>query len=287
MPARAIRFTISLTALAVIGVSLAALVFLVAFSDHAERYLSGVQPYQFLGKLEADLLDDYGQVFSVAHNSGDSVEATRKALRNGADVIEIDVITIGTTLYAGHDRPLPFVGSHVFRGPRLEVVWNVAREAEVIKLDLKQTSPGYVDRVIRFLEAQDEHPVIVSSHSADVLVRFESGYPRAVRLLSIKTPLAFEALKQDDRALAVIDGVTIRHTLLDEDSAGWLKERGYLIFAWTVNDLARVNELVELGVDAITTENLAILQLLGDNRTGELELVPPRRALPAPDPGEQ
>ncbi|GAB4332548.1 MAG: hypothetical protein Kow0010_18540 [Dehalococcoidia bacterium] len=286
MPARAIRFTISLTALGIIGVSVAALVFLVAFSDHAERYLSGVQPYQFLGKLDADLLDDYGQVFGVAHNSGDSVDATRKAHRNGADVIEIDVISIGSALYAGHDRPLPFVGSHVFRGPRLEVVWAVARDAEVIKLDLKETSPAYVDRVIRFLEAQDEHPVIVSSRSVDVLARFEAGYPRAVRLLSVKAHLALALLQDDERALAVIDGVTVRHTLLDEASAGWLKERGYLILAWTVNDLGRVNELVQLGVDAITTENLAILRLLGDNRTGELELVPPRRALPPPEPRE-
>lgn len=286
MPAQAIRFTISLTAVAVIGMALAALVFLVAFSDRAEQYLSGVQPYQFLGKLDAELLGDYGQVFGLAHNSGDSVGAARKSLRNGADVIEIDVITIGSTLYAGHDRPLPFVGSQVFRGPQLETVWEVSEEAEVIKLDLKQTSAGYVDRVIRFLEEREERPLIVSSHSAEVLARFEAEYPSAVRLLSIKTPLAFETLQGDERALEIIDGVTVRHTLLDEATVGWLKERGYLILAWTVNDLGRVNELVRLGVDAITTENLAILQLLGDNRKGEIDLESLRRTLPATEPGE-
>jgi len=35
-----------------------------------------------------------------------------------------------------------------------------------------------------------------------------------------------------------------------------------LILAWTVNDSQRLNELVRLGVDGITTANLAILQAL-------------------------
>lgn len=286
MPARAIRFTLSLTAVGVIAVSVAALVFLVAFSDHAERYLSGVQPYQFIGELDADLLDDYGQVFGVAHNSGDSVAATRKAMRNGADIIEIDVISIGSALYAGHDRPVPFIGSHVFRGPRLDAVWAVAGDAEVIKLDLKQTSPAYVDRVIGFLRAQEDRPLIVSSRSVDVLARFAAEYPEAIRLLSIKTDPALTALREDERGLDIIDGVSIRHDLLNRDAASWFEERGYLVLAWTVNDLGRVNELVELGVDAITTENLAILQLLGSHRTGEVALVPARRQLPSPQPGE-
>ena len=35
-----------------------------------------------------------------------------------------------------------------------------------------------------------------------------------------------------------------------------------MVIAWTVNDLARVNLLVEMGVAGITTDNLAILELI-------------------------
>jgi len=59
----------------------------------------------------------------------------------------------------------------------------------------------------------------------------------------------------------------------------WLKGEQVYVLAWTVNDLTRVNELVRLGVDAMTTDNLAIMELLGGQRRGERLLV--RRALPS------
>jgi glycerophosphoryl diester phosphodiesterase len=37
----------------------------------------------------------------------------------------------------------------------------------------------------------------------------------------------------------------------------------HLILAWTVNDGQRLSQLVRLGVDGITTANLAILRALG------------------------
>jgi glycerophosphoryl diester phosphodiesterase len=42
----------------------------------------------------------------------------------------------------------------------------------------------------------------------------------------------------------------------------WAHRHKLLILAWTVNDSQRLNELVRLGVDGITTANLAILQAL-------------------------
>ena len=49
---------------------------------------------------------------------------------------------------------------------------------------------------------------------------------------------------------------------------GWrieaLKERGYLIDAWTVNDIERFVELSSLGVDSITTDNLAFFDMSVD-----------------------
>lgn len=62
--------------------------------------------------------------------------------RYGADVVEADVILVNSTLYAGHDPPLPLIGRRFFRGPKLEEIWLEADAAEAIKLDLKESTPS-------------------------------------------------------------------------------------------------------------------------------------------------
>ncbi len=47
------------------------------------------------------------------------------------------------------------------------------------------------------------------------------------------------------------------------DLVAWLRQHKLLVLAWTVNDGQRFNELVRLGVNGITTANLAILRALG------------------------
>ena len=55
-------------------------------------------------------LDDYADVFAVAHNSGDDVRATLDAVAAGADVIEVDVIALDGQLYAAHAAPPIWIG---------------------------------------------------------------------------------------------------------------------------------------------------------------------------------
>jgi glycerophosphoryl diester phosphodiesterase len=42
----------------------------------------------------------------------------------------------------------------------------------------------------------------------------------------------------------------------------WAHQHTLLVLAWRVNDGKRLNQLLHLRVDAITTRNLAILQAL-------------------------
>lgn len=51
-------------------------------------------------------------------------------------------------------------------------------------------------------------------------------------------------------------GIDTRHDRLNETSVGLLKKNGIEINCWTVNDPARGKELVDLGVDYITTNIL-------------------------------
>lgn len=45
------------------------------------------------------------------------------------------------------------------------------------------------------------------------------------------------ALQADAQLVALIDGVTIRETLVDEETIRWLDERGLHVLVWTANDL--------------------------------------------------
>lgn len=266
------------TSLAV-GIVAASLLALAVFrEDLFEVFTAGKEPRLLFDPSDAEQVELLRRTFGVAHNSGDSLVATRRALRAGADVIEVDVVSLRGELYAGHDPPLPLVGPRVFRGPRLEEVWVVARAADYVKLDLKESSPPYLRAVASFLNREKAERVIVSSRDLASLEFLARELPQAILLLSVPSASRLAALRTDTRALEVIDGVTLRHTLLDEESARWFEERGLLVFVWTVNDFARVAELARQGVDGVTTDNLAILTFLGANRPDERVLVSRRVA---------
>jgi glycerophosphoryl diester phosphodiesterase len=235
-------------------------------------WLHGEQPAQFYLALDTDLLDDYSRVFGVAHNSGDSVATTRAALEHGADVIEIDVIAIRDQLFAAHRTPPRFVLPRIYRGPRLAAIWEAAVGADVIALDLKASTTRYLELVTEFLNAREDPPdrqVIVMSRDRASFDLLADRTPHAFRFLSVGAPEHLAALRGDPSLVQVIDGIAIRESLLDDATIRWLKERQLLIFAWTISDLARTNELVALGIDGITTDNLAILELLGGQERHE------------------
>jgi glycerophosphoryl diester phosphodiesterase len=209
---------------------------------------------------------------SAAAVAGDSVRATKRALRRGADVIEIDVVLVGGHLYGGHERPLPVVGKRVFRGPRLDAVWKQAQRAEAIQLDLKQSSAGFVERLLAFLEDHPHANTIVSTPSMTVVRAFRRESPWVIRLLSVPNEQALARLRGSPASIAEIDGVSIRQSILTEDDATWLKTNRLLILAWVVNDARRLNELVRFGIDAAISDNLAMIELLGGHGRAETSL---------------
>ena len=60
---------------------------------------------------------------------GEAGRTLAKALRYGADVIEIDVISARGQLVAGRIQPLPQLARQVFRGPTLAEAWDRAAAA--------------------------------------------------------------------------------------------------------------------------------------------------------------
>lgn len=224
----------------------------------------------FYRELDADLLDDYGAVLAVAHNAGDSPKATQLAIEHNADVIEIDVASNSTTLYAAHAPP-KFVVPSALTASSLNQAWRTAAEHATVMLDLKQSSRSFLVRVASFLHSRPTSDVIVVSRSRSALAFLNRELPQATLLYSVSTRTTLDSVLHDQEFASVIDGVSAASGLLDESTIGALKERSLMTFAWVVNRIHRVNELVSHGVDGIITDNLALLELLGDDLNEEPE----------------
>lgn len=275
--AAACRTVVVVLACLVISGCLVLLGMFVLDPDGAEEWTVGRRPNQYFTDIDHDLRtfsnDAYGAVFGVAHNSGGSIEATLEALINGADVIEVDVVELDGVLYSAHTPPLPFLGQRWFRGPRLDRVWAASLGADAVMLDLKEITPGYVRLVGDFLESRpSSRQAIVASRSPWVLQLLRVRAPDAVLLLSVPDETVLRAMQNNEDLLDTIDGITVRHTVLDAENAAWLGDQRLLVFAWTVKDLERVNELMRLGVDGITSDNLAIINLFAGDVRGEREV---------------
>jgi hypothetical protein len=259
----------SVAAVVITVVTAATWLWTVILRDLTQRYTRGERPGQFSGDLEADLLDDYGLVFVIAHNAGDDAETAQNALDHNADAVEIDVIMAGGRLYAAHAIPPRWVSQWIFRGPRLEDAWEIVAKADAVALDLKDDSSVYEDALVAFLSARAHEQVVLMSRSLESLMRLKARLPNAHMYLSVPDREAFDRLAGAHELAPQLDGISMQHSQITGDTMATLKAREQRIIAWTVNDLARVNELVRLGVDGITTDNLAILSLLGGRERTE------------------
>jgi glycerophosphoryl diester phosphodiesterase len=55
-----------------------------------------------------------------------------------------------------------------------------------------------------------------------------------------------------------LDAVTVRHTYLDRATVGRLRQHQPRVIAWTVEKVYRAEELADLGVAGITSDNPAV-----------------------------
>jgi glycerophosphoryl diester phosphodiesterase len=247
-----------------IAVALALIVTLAIAWPHVQRFTTGLPPDQFHRELDPTLTKDYPETLGIAHNAGNRLETIKTALSHGADVIEVDVISVRGTLVGGRDQPWPWLSNHLFRGPTLTEVWKAAASAEVIKLDLKQDDAKYVDAVADFLEPRaSSRQVMVASRDAQSLMMLHERVPGATMVFSMGFPDAVDHLRSDAALRSAIGAVSVFQGLVTADLVTWLHEQHLLVLAWTVNDVHRLNALIRDGVDGVTTANLAILHALG------------------------
>ena len=232
---------------------------------YVQRYTGSAPPSQFYDKVQQEpaLAHDYPRVLGVAHNAGNNLGTLSTALHYGADVIEVDVISARGQLVAGRNHWWGWLARQVFRGPTLVQAWDGAAAAGTVKLDLMQTDRGFLNDLVAFVapRARSRH-VMISSRDPNALLYLHSRLPDVTMLFSVAGPDAVHQLKSDAALQRAIGGVSVFQGLVDPNLVTWVHEHRLVILAWTVNDSERFNQLVRLGVDGITTGNLAILRSL-------------------------
>jgi len=253
------RWTIRVPAIAVLLLVLNGL----PWSGRADEARWGQRPAQYYAPLATELRLGSADVLGIAHNAGNRVVSAQVALAHGADVMEIDVRAINGNLYAAHTPPPGWLPSQAYSGLTFEQAWTQAAGARYVQLDLKDTSSATTRVVADFLERHTgERRVFLSSKSFRALEVIHERTEDVGLVLSLGNGYELQTLLEAPERAEILTGVSVRATLLDAETMDWFKERGLLVIAWTVNDVDRLNDLVALGIDAVSTDNLAILDAL-------------------------
>ena len=236
---------------------------LVVAWPQARVYAGVAPPRQFSEALDPALPPGHSPVLGVAHNAGNNPATTAAALEHGADVIEIDVISVRGQLVAGRQQPWRWLAERAFRGPTLAQAWDDASAARIIKLDLQQNDRPLLDELVTFLAPRSgPGRVMISTRDAAALLYLRPRLPDATLLFTLASPDAVRRLFSDPALLAAIGGVSAFEGLVDRSLVTRVHQQGLLVLAWTVNDGGPLTRVVRLGVDGVTTANLAVLQAL-------------------------
>jgi glycerophosphoryl diester phosphodiesterase len=204
-------------------------------------------------------------VLLVAHNAGNQEETARRAAGHDAAGMELDVRYVDGVLYATHSAPSSFMPKRAWQAPRLRDAWAYSSDATVLKLDLKSTGQGALDALVRFIKARPtDQQILIVSKNLNALAFIEQELPDTVQILSLSTGNDIDLLLEESGRVDGVDGVSVPQWALSPHRIEGLKSRGYLIDAWTVNDVDRLVELTSMGVDAITTDNLAFFDMAVD-----------------------
>jgi hypothetical protein len=227
-------------------------------------YTGSAAPEQFYRAVSVPTSTANPNVLAVAHNAGNNPATTARALHYGADVIEIDVITVHGALAAGRAHGFRWLAERVFRGPTLAAAWQHASAARVIKLDLQRDDRVLLRALVGFLHTvSPQRRVMISTRDANAIEYLRPRVGAGVTLLfSVPFPDAVRRVQSDSALQHAIGGISVFQGLVSDALVSWAHEHRLVVLAWTVNDSDGFARLLQRHVDGITTANLAIVRAL-------------------------
>uniref|UniRef100_A0A803LHE5 glycerophosphodiester phosphodiesterase n=1 Tax=Chenopodium quinoa TaxID=63459 RepID=A0A803LHE5_CHEQI len=217
----------------------------------------------------------------VCAHGGDSTNAFpntmaayRSALRSRVDCIEIDVsCSADGVLFALHDRELQRIsGNHTSRVGYLSM-------KEINELDAALQFPKVLDD--QKVPTLEDALRLVSGSVRQVILDAKVGPPLyekglVEKILAVVGYIVMKDPKTGFRSnllrMKRAGIVGVYHPLIDEKLVQILHWRNKKIYAWTVDDMVSMQDMLISSVDAVVTSNPALLQqLMLDTRTLCLE----------------
>jgi glycerophosphoryl diester phosphodiesterase len=179
-------------------------------------------------------------------------------------------------LKSEHSWRLPLWRSYIAleRNPlALEEVLARAKDRRGLLLDIKgeygDREEALAQALARMLERMDmEEQATICGQNWPLLGHVRAAAPHLKVHYSIDSAdqfKAFQAMLERDP----IRRICLNHSLIEEPLIERLKGLGMTIYTWTVDELWRAHELLELGVDGIISNSLELLGLLGVSSRGQ------------------
>ncbi len=233
--------------------------------------------------------------YAIAHRAGNNLHDLERALTAGVDSIECDFWHDRGRLALRHERKLPalpvwydrwYIRFSVGELRLPDLLREINFRSELF-LDIKSSTPLAAEAVLRLYHDNESMMprTLVSSRQWRLLDQLGAAGTELQMFYSVGRASGLEALYRRARTSPRPAGTSIRHTLLSQDVVARLHAAGLQVFAWTVNNRRRAEELLEWGVDGLISDDVSLHAALG-HRPHE-RLVPTRRAVKPADPPER
>lgn len=211
--------------------------------------------------LELDLHSTSDGVIICLHD--DTVDRTT----NGTGEVtamtfeELRGLDAGYTFSTDDDETFPFRGSGL-RVPSFEEVLD-AFPNEFFVIEIKQEEPSIITNVIDLITARDMMgQVILASMTDTVIAEIRDTLPDVHTSFATGEMVTYITMTESNEATYEPPArfVQIPHTGLEETLMARALRFDLKVHAWTVNDREDMEELIELGVDGLITDDPATLR---------------------------
>jgi glycerophosphoryl diester phosphodiesterase len=213
--------------------------------------------------LEVDLHSTLDGVLVVIHD--DTVDATT----NGTGAVQEQTFEELRKLDAGYEFEKD--GAYPYRGqglviPAFEELLDAFPDAYWV-VEIKQQTPSIVAPVIELLRRKGAaERVIIASFKDGIIAEVRAQAPDIFTSLALVEGLALLGMTPEQEAAYVPPARFVQppEDLLTQEILDRAHRLGLKVHPWTVNDPVRMQELIELGVDGIITDDPAALEALLD-----------------------
>ena len=211
--------------------------------------------------------------YAIAHRAGNNLHHLEQALAAGVDAIECDFWHDHGRLALRHERKLPalpvwydrwYLRFSIGELSLPDLLREINFRAELF-LDIKSSTPLAADAVLRLYHDNESMMprTLVSSQQWRLLDQLAEAGTEMQMYYSVGRQRRLDALLRRAEVAPRPAGTSIRHTLLSAEVVARLHDAGLRVFAWTVNNRHRAEELLAYGVDGIISDDVDLPGAIG------------------------